>query len=247
MKLKETFRTIPQHYDRSRIGYPLAVFSDVISYAWLQKTDPILEVGAGTGIATVPFARTGNPLIVNDLSRSLLSVAKKKLKHYHNVQYAVGQYEDARLPKNYFALITSAQAFHWIKPSIRFTRTLQLLKKGGVVALFWNFSYYNKGVGRMAMRLHKKYARSQDGKANIIIDQLKRNRHFTGAVLKIYRRNLHMTKQEYINMQTSFSWYLALSETRKRQALAELKDGLKRFPDRMPMPIKTKLILARKK
>lgn len=247
MKLKETFSKIPQHYDKSRIGYPPEVFRDIIAYARLRKTDPILEIGAGTGIATAPFARMGNPLVVNDLSRSLLGVAKNKLKKYRKIKYSIGQYENVRLPKNYFGLIYSAQAFHWIKPGARFSLTLQLLKKGGVVALFWNFSDYSKGVAKMAMRLHKKYFRGKDGKANVIIKQLKRNERFTDAIVKEYHRHLHMTKQEYIDMQTSFSWYLALSDARKRLALAELKQGLQKFPNRLPIPIKTRLILARKK
>lgn len=247
MKLKETFSTIPELYDRARLDYPAALFRDILKFAHLKKNDPILEIGIGTGKATEPFARLGNPLLGNDLSRSLISVAKKRLNKYRNVQYKVGQFENAKLLKNKFGLIYSAQAFHWIKPSVRFTKTLSSLKPGGVLALLWNYNYYDRGIGKLTLQLHKKYSRGRGGKADAIINQLINDQRFTGAVVKKYHRDLTMTHQEYITMQTSFSWYLALSEKRLKQALDDLQILVNRYPDPMVIPIRTKLAMARKK
>jgi ubiquinone/menaquinone biosynthesis C-methylase UbiE len=247
VKLKETFSTIPKQYDKARLGYPDPLFRDIIRYSKLTKNDPVLEIGIGTGKATLPFVRYSNHLIANDISRELVSIAKEKLKRYQRMKYIIGQFENIKLPKNHFKLIYSAQSFHWIKPGIQFTKTRALLKPGGVLALFWNFNYYNKGIGKWAMKLHKKYSSAKGGKAIEIIQRLKRHHNFTDATTKEYRRTIRMGRADYISMQTSFSWYLALSKKRKKQALAELHQKLNQYPKTIRIPIKTILIMARKK
>ncbi|MBI5038011.1 MAG: class I SAM-dependent methyltransferase [Candidatus Kerfeldbacteria bacterium] len=247
MKLKETFSTIPEQYDKARLDYPSQMFRDVIQYAGLKKSDPILEIGIGTGKASEPFVRRGNAYVANDISIGLVTIARRNLKRYRRVKYIIKPFENIKLPKNRFGLIFSAQTFHWIKPSTRFSKTHALLKPGGTLALMWNYNYYDRGIGKMALRLHKKYSRARGGKADAIIKQLKAHKQFTHVTLKEYQRNLHMTHQEYITMQTSFSWYLALSEKRKKQALADLKHIVSRFPKNIPIPIRTKLVMAKKK
>ncbi len=247
MKLKETFSTIPEQYDKARLDYPAQMFRDILSYSKLKKNDAILEIGTGTGKATEPFAKTKHPLIANDLSKALLSIAKRHLKKYKNVRYIAQPFEDIKLADNRFGLIFCAQALHWVMPSVRFTKTRRLLRPGGTLAVFWNFNYYNKWIGKMAMALHKKYSRSKGGKANAIIDDLKADRHFTDVKIKTYFRNIRMTHQEYVTMQTSYSWYLNLSSNRKKMALEDLWRGTEKFPNPITIPIKTKLIMARKK
>lgn len=247
MKLKETFSTIPEQYDRARLDYPAPLFRDVLKYAALKNGDPILEIGAGTGKATEPFAKTGHPLIANDLSGSLLRLAKKNLRKYTNIRYIARPFKDIKLPANRFALIFSAQAFHWIEPGIRFSKTLRLLRPGSTLALFWNYNYYDRGIGKLAMALHKKYSRDKGGRANVIIDDLKKNRRFTAAKLVVYRRRVRMTHRDYVTMQTSYSWYLHLSDTMRKQALTDLWAMVKKFPNPLSLPIRTKLMMARKK
>ncbi|KKW01574.1 MAG: hypothetical protein A2898_03580 [Candidatus Kerfeldbacteria bacterium RIFCSPLOWO2_01_FULL_48_11] len=247
MKLKETFGKIPQHYDKSRIGYPKKLFRDIIRYAKLAKKDPILEIGIGTGLATIPFARLGNPITANDISYTLIRLAKKKLKKYRNISYVIGQFEKARLPSNRYGLMYSAQTFHWIDPGARFSKTSRLLKKGGTLALFWNAHWYDRGVGKMALKIHNKYSRAKGGKADEIIQQLFRDRRFTNGVSRQYRFTVKITRQQYIDMQTSYSWYIALSKKRKEVALAELTDKLRSYPNPMRIPMRTKFVMARKK
>ena len=247
MKLKETFSTIAHQYDQSRVDYPPTVFRDIIKYVKLTKKDPILEIGIGTGKATYPFARLKNPILANDISPALVKVAKLKLKKYPNVKYIIGQFENINLPKNNFKLIFSAQTFHWITSSFRFTKPARLLKENGVLALFWNAHYYNKGVGKMAIILHNKYSRAKGGKADVIISKLLKHKLFTDGFSKEYPFITRQTKQQYINLQTSYSWYLALSKKRKIKTLAELKQKLKKYPATMKVPMRTKLVLARKK
>ena len=51
------FGEVADVYDRARPAYPESLVDEVVSYARLVGGDPVLEVGCGTGKATVPFAR----------------------------------------------------------------------------------------------------------------------------------------------------------------------------------------------
>lgn len=247
MKLKETFSTIPEQYDKARLDYPTPLFRDVIKYTGLKKSDAILEIGIGTGKASEPFVRRGNAYVGNDISKELVAIARRNLKRYNNIKYVIGPFEDIKLPKEHFDLIFSAQTFHWIKPSVQFSKTLELLKPGGTLALMWNFNYYDRGIGKWALKLHKKYSSAKGGKANTIIDRLRHHPDFTRPVLKQYHRMIRMSKADYISMQTSFAWYLVLSAKRKKLALNEIIQELRHYPQTLRIPIKTKLVMAKKK
>lgn len=251
MQLKETFSTIPQHYDKARLDYPAPLFRDIVKYARLKPIDRILEIGIGTGKATEPFAKLGNPLLANDISRSLMAVAKQNLKKYNNIKYKAGQFEIVRLPKNRFQLIYAAQAFHWIRLGSGLKKVQTLLKNEGALALFWNWYNPHKGVGNVEFRLRHKYASTRSWKSRmksyVSIEKIIKSRHFTDHQVKKYVRVIKMSKHNFNEMQKSFSWYLILPEKRKIQALCELGKGLKKFPDPLTIPFWTELLLARKK
>ena len=56
---RQSFDQVAQLYDRARPPYPEALFEDVVNYTALRKDARILEIGCGTGQATLPMARRG--------------------------------------------------------------------------------------------------------------------------------------------------------------------------------------------
>ena len=55
MELRKIFDEDVVNYDRYRPGYPEALFADVRAYAGLTADSRLLEIGVGTGQATLPF------------------------------------------------------------------------------------------------------------------------------------------------------------------------------------------------
>src|ERR1700712_1812259 len=53
------FGSVAELYDRARPSYPPGAIDDVVAHAGLQTGDTVLEVGAGTGKATVLLAQRG--------------------------------------------------------------------------------------------------------------------------------------------------------------------------------------------
>jgi 2-polyprenyl-3-methyl-5-hydroxy-6-metoxy-1,4-benzoquinol methylase len=56
---RQTFDQEAEFYDEARPGYPEALFDDVVALSAIPEEGRILEIGCGTGQATVPMARRG--------------------------------------------------------------------------------------------------------------------------------------------------------------------------------------------
>ena len=52
-----SFDKVAEAYDRARPGYPESMFDDLITHKNIHEGSRVLEVGAGTGQATLLLAR----------------------------------------------------------------------------------------------------------------------------------------------------------------------------------------------
>lgn len=137
-RLRSTFDQVALLYDQARPGYPEPLFDDVVSLSGIAPHGRILEIGCGTGQATLPLARRGYWMVCVELGASLADVARQRLLGYPQVTIHHCAFEEWPLPESGFALVVSATAFHWIDPAIAYPKAAQALQPGGAIALFWN-------------------------------------------------------------------------------------------------------------
>lgn len=138
MEQRFTFNQVASLYDASRPDYPDALFGDIISAAALGKGDAILEVGCGTGKATIGLARHGFPLLATDPGPDMIRVARGNLEEFPNVSFMQTTFEAWPLQPAAFGLIVAAQSWHWVDPAVRFVKAAQALTPNGILALFGN-------------------------------------------------------------------------------------------------------------
>jgi SAM-dependent methyltransferase len=129
------FGETADEYDRFRPGYPDALVDDVLA---LAGPGPALEVGAGTGKATVPFAARGLDLTAVEPDPRMAVVLRRRVTE--PIEIVVASFEDWA-PDRRYGLLFSAQAWHWIDPDRRAALARAALAPGGLLALFWNSSY----------------------------------------------------------------------------------------------------------
>jgi SAM-dependent methyltransferase len=74
-KLRAIFDEAALLYDEVRPGYPEELFDDIVALSGIPSGGRILEIGCGTGQATVPFARRGYRILCVELGKNLAAVA----------------------------------------------------------------------------------------------------------------------------------------------------------------------------
>jgi SAM-dependent methyltransferase len=133
-----SFDQVASLYDAARPDYPAALFDDVMNEATLADGAAILEIGCGTGKATLGFARRGHPVLATDPGPRLIEFARDHLKAFPNVRFEQTKFEDWPLQRSAFALVVAAQSWHWIEPAGAFAKAAEALAPDGLLALFGN-------------------------------------------------------------------------------------------------------------
>jgi SAM-dependent methyltransferase len=114
---RTSFDRHPELYDAARPSYPEALVDDVLARTGARR---IVELGAGTGKATVRFARRGCAITAIEPGAGMAAVLRGNVAGL-DVTVVESRFEDWRGPEH--DLVLAAQAFHWIDPAVRFART----------------------------------------------------------------------------------------------------------------------------
>lgn len=129
------FGEVADTYDRFRPGYPESLVALVATHAVGTVTRAV-EVGAGTGKATVLFASEGIEVLAVEPDTRMSDVLAAQAGDLP-IQLMNATYEEVDPgvvgPVD---LVFAASAFHWTDPETRWERTARLLRPGGVAAFF---------------------------------------------------------------------------------------------------------------
>ncbi len=137
-RLRVTFTEDAELYQRARPGYPEALFDDLQDIAGLPPAARVLEIGCGTGQATLPMATRGHRVTAVELGTAMAEAARRHLAGVGGVEVHTVAFEDWPLPTEPFDLVMAATAFHWIDPAVRWRKAASALRPGGSVAVFGN-------------------------------------------------------------------------------------------------------------
>lgn len=133
-----SFGGVAELYEHARPSYPEELVDEVLAFCGAARGDLALEVGAGTGKATRLFASRGLEIVALEPSVEMAAVARRACAHVPHVTIEQAEFERWPAPETKFALVFSAQAWHWISPDVRYARAHAVLRPGGELAAFWN-------------------------------------------------------------------------------------------------------------
>lgn len=242
-RLKVTFDTVADRYHQARPAYPDELYTELISATGLRSGDRLLEVGCGTGKATVPLAERGFAITCLEPGPRLATIARRSLSGYPLVQIVSQALEDWQ-PSAYepFDLIFAATAWHWINPAVGFRRAWRLLRPGGHLAI-WAAEHvfppdgdpffgelqdvYDKiGEGMPAGTRYFAPGEQPDDRAAIDGSGL-----FTVTSIRHFDWEISYTAEEYIALLETFSGHIAMAGWQRDRLYSEIRRRLAGRPD----------------
>jgi len=132
---RATFDRAAELYERARPGYPDELIDDVVALAELRPRSRVVEIGCGTGKATLPLAGRGLRMTCVELGASLAAIAQRKLALFPGVQVVNADFETWRPDRADYDAVVAFTAFHWIPPELRYVKSAAVLREGGALAV----------------------------------------------------------------------------------------------------------------
>jgi SAM-dependent methyltransferase len=94
----------------------------------------VVEVGCGTGQATLALAGRGLTITCVELGGRLAAIALRNLESFPQVDVVVADFELWEPPRRDYDAVVSFNAFHWIDPARRYELAARLLRPGAALA-----------------------------------------------------------------------------------------------------------------
>jgi SAM-dependent methyltransferase len=121
-------------YDATRPGYPAAVFDKVLGA--VARPRRVLEIGAGTGKATMVLAARGVEVEAIEPDSRMAAIARQRTEGLA-VDVRELDFEAWDGPPGTFDLVVCAQAWHWIDPVRGAIHAARALRRDGALAIWW--------------------------------------------------------------------------------------------------------------
>jgi len=142
--LEWTFNAVAEEYDKWRPTYVPELYKDIFTFKPINQFSNVLEIGIGTGQATLPMLETGCKLIAVELGEDLAEIVRRKFSQYNNISVITGAFQNYESNDNFYDLVYSASAFHWIPEEIGYNKVYKILKSGGAFVRFADHPFYGK-------------------------------------------------------------------------------------------------------
>lgn len=256
---RTSFGAVAELYHRARPGYPLELSRDVLVYAQITSASRIVESGAGTGKATVDFAKLGASLTALEPSSEMAEVLRQTTRDFKNVTIRCEKFEETSLPAGLFDLVFAAQSFHWIPKEIKYANAAALLRPGGTLAVFWNSSQFEDWNPAIRKGLDEVYERYFDGtqtaKERESIDsqiekhlaEIRESKLFEQTEARIYPWQQRYTSAEYTELLDTYSDNRVMEGAARERFFADVRAVLDANGGSLSMPFRTLLFLGKTK
>ncbi len=254
MDPKDSFDLAPKTYDDGRPSYPDDVIDWIIQRTGITREDQILEIGPGTGQATVKFAQRGYRIHCVERGKNLADFLMQKCAPYR-VTVDVSSFEEWQ-PQRPFEtpLIYIANAFHWLDPEIRFKKCYELLSEGGYLVLLWNLAPYDpplpvKKAYDLLWKYYPEKSNSPQTKANIEKErkqEIAGSGYFSLEDFLDYPWHLLQTRATMLKGFFSQSLFLSLDEFRQKELSAKIITLFQELDENIDCESFTTAYIARK-
>jgi len=237
------FGSVAESYERYRLDYSNTLVDTVLAYAG-RPVHSALEIGAGTGKATRLFASRGIDVVALEPDADMARVLKKATRGLP-VRPIAATLEQFRADSR-FDVVFAAAAWHWTSAATRWTRAVELLAPGGVLALFGRPTELKDPSLFAAVEHIEKRTLTAGHPADLYpwsIEEMAA----TDGLADVEQRDLPSvattTAADFVGRLSTVSAYLMLGSRERAEALRQVRAVL---PDEVEIDNTLQLCLARR-
>jgi SAM-dependent methyltransferase len=238
------FDALVDAYDAARPSYPTELYDAIERLAYPLAGADVVEIGAGTGIATRALRERGAHVVAVDIGVQML----QRLRQRDPSQPAVLAVAEALPLRDDSAdLVCAAQAWHWVDVDRGAPEVRRVLRPRGALAVWWN-NVIADGVPWFEAQQQRlegmNPAYSRDYRAHSYDEPLAR--YFASVEVVTTRWSRTLPVADYLVWLRSKSYVAAIGE-RLQEFLDDEEASLRSaFPDGVVVePFEARLIVAR--
>lgn len=255
--IRLSFNEVPEIYDRVRPQYPEPMYEAL--FAELPPAPAVLEVGPGTGQATVALLDHGARVTAVEIGSRLAQLLRSKVESNSRLEVVTGDFESVDLPLQSFDAVISACAYHWISPEARLTRPAALLRNHGLFAIIdlnQVDSPTDKGYFDRVQEVYQRFDGPDTAEPKPrqypetvvppIYDQIQASTLFEPPILLRYHWDQTYTAEDYGDLLRSYSG-TQMMEPKPREAMAQemVRIANQEFGGQVTRPLVVTLAMAR--
>lgn len=240
---KWSFDQVAELYDKARPGYPRGLFEDLFLITGLSNSASILEVGCGTGQASLSLAQRCGELVCLDLGENMVGLARKNLSASPHVRVEQGAFETWR-PQHPFDMVFAASCWHWLDPQVRFQRAAAALVPSGYLAIVSSCHAYPIDADPAFEDIQRAYEKIGEAKPGATVPHPKPDQvpdqqpdmvasgcfEFVGAHRYLWQAEYDATN--YLDLLSTYSDHLAMDPSRRQLLFSEIRGVIERRPSR---------------
>ncbi|MEM7759702.1 MAG: class I SAM-dependent methyltransferase [Cyanobacteria bacterium P01_A01_bin.40] len=254
LEQKKTWYTpVADIYHQARPSYSQELVDRAVILAQLNSQSEVLELGCGSGNATLAFAQSVVSITCCEINPEFCQLAQQNCQTYPQVKIHNTSFEEWELEANKFHAVLSANSFHWISPTIKYTKAAQAMLKDGYLILLWNLTPEPpKKIFKALEEVYQVYAPSLFRYEGAKIQSEILN-DFRQEILDSGYFGDLVSEQIACQISYSIDQYLNLVKTLRRlepQTTAvlfpKLKERLQSFGDRVELSFLSAVHIARK-
>lgn len=253
-KLSRSFDGIAKEYRNSRSEYPTDLIDFIINSIPLTQESSVLDVGCGSGQATIDLITTGCNVVAIDPAQRALDLLSQRCEGNSNLRLERTTFEEFEKPNSSFDLIVCAQAFHWLDPDTASKKIANLLRPSGHVMLFWHMQDVPNGSPQAELQTINSRYFSEYPTMNppeyarpfldIMAENLCKDLRLRDVQIREYPWERVYDRSEFLSLYRSWSKFATLPTAKKKLISRDLQTHLDSLADEPLIKYRTCLIHA---
>ncbi len=228
MDFRKTFDKIPEDFDKYRPRYCGELFEELTRKCELGPNKKVLEIGPGTGQATEPILKTGCDYTAIELGENFTAFMQEKFASYSNFHIINADFEKHDFEKDAYDLVYSAATIQWIPEQIAFSKTYDMLKPGGYLAMFMTRADENSLNQELRGEIDQVYQKYFHVKQQYTCQMHYENvtdYGFTNYTYQEWKKQRELDVEAYISYISTHCMHITLEEPNKSNFYNGIRDA----------------------